>query len=435
MDSNLATEERVKAEFSRLQRMFTKKDTEYLTHNLHDFPGKFIPQFPSTVLKIVKDYDDINFRSDHSSVNVLDPFCGVGTTLVEACKSGLTCVGIDIDPIAYLASKVSTSPIDPKKLNQYTIALLKALRRKFTAEEWKQKPIPENDIFPNAVPLWFREETFKQLSLIRDTIFGFEFSQEVQDLALLSLSAIVKPVSNADPRDIFPERDLSNPIREKKDVLTEFSQSLKVRADKVSQFSRKVKGRRLASIYDADAKSIPLNSETVDLTLTSPPYAYALEYARVHQLSTLLFIVPNQKLRELRRQYIGTDRVSIRQDIGSFEGFEFIEQRVKEISDENKKVGIVIYNYLKGMYEVISEISRVLKMRGIFSMVIGNSTIRGTDFKTSDVLGKMCERHGLSIYREIERPYYAYRLPRTRAPQSDRIQADIFIFARKLQQE
>jgi DNA modification methylase len=174
-----------------------------------------------------------------------------------------------------------------------------------------------------------------------------------------------------------------------------------------------------------------LETETVDLTITSPPYAYALEYARVHQLSTLLLIMSNSELRELRKRYIGTDRVSLKTEIESFDGFEFAEARVREVLQENHKVGLVLYQYLKDMNTAIGEITRVLREGGICCIIIGNSTIRKTDFSTCDVLTRMCRGHDLTVYRRIERPYYAYRLPRNRAPQSDRIQSDIFIFARK----
>ena len=81
------------------------------------------------------------------------------------------------------------------------------------------------------------------------------------------------------------------------------------------------------------------------------------------------------------------------------------------------------------MYATLGEIARVLRAGGKLCIIIGNSTVRRTDFKTSEVLVNMCQNLGFTVYREVERPYYAYRLPRNRAPQSDRIQSDIFLFA------
>ena len=59
------------------------------THGLHRFPGKFIPQIPRYLLR--------NYLTKDS--RILDPFCGSGTTLIEACVAGHDCIGCDIDPL------------------------------------------------------------------------------------------------------------------------------------------------------------------------------------------------------------------------------------------------------------------------------------------------------------------------------------------------
>ena len=39
---------------------------------------------------------------------------GCGTTLIESLVSGRKVVGVDINPVAYLISKVKTTPINPR---------------------------------------------------------------------------------------------------------------------------------------------------------------------------------------------------------------------------------------------------------------------------------------------------------------------------------
>ena len=43
---------------------------------------------------------------------VLDPFAGVGTTLIEAYRAGVNCVGFEINPFAALVSKVKLLAVD-----------------------------------------------------------------------------------------------------------------------------------------------------------------------------------------------------------------------------------------------------------------------------------------------------------------------------------
>src|SRR3989338_1376772 len=84
----------------------TQKDTSYATHGFHKYPAKFIPQLAKRCIEENTNLGEI----------VCDPFMGCGTTLIESLVSGRKAVGVDINPVAYLISKVKTNPINPEKL-------------------------------------------------------------------------------------------------------------------------------------------------------------------------------------------------------------------------------------------------------------------------------------------------------------------------------
>jgi len=65
----------------------------------HPYPARYIPALPRQIMSLLGVADGL----------VLDPFCGSGTTLAEARRRGLSSVGIDINPIATLISRVRTS--------------------------------------------------------------------------------------------------------------------------------------------------------------------------------------------------------------------------------------------------------------------------------------------------------------------------------------
>lgn len=64
------------------------KQNSYLTHNLHPYPAKFIPQIPKELI----------VRLSKKNNWVLDPFCGSGTSLVEARLTGRNSIGVDVNP-------------------------------------------------------------------------------------------------------------------------------------------------------------------------------------------------------------------------------------------------------------------------------------------------------------------------------------------------
>ena len=78
---------------SALLNVETRTRTSY-------FPwrGQFSPQFAEVILE----------RYGIPGTSVLDPFCGVGTVLMEACRLGLTGKGIELNPAAYILARVYT---------------------------------------------------------------------------------------------------------------------------------------------------------------------------------------------------------------------------------------------------------------------------------------------------------------------------------------
>ena len=85
---------------------FSTSNTGELTHAFHTYPAKMIPQVAETLIAEFGRNADL----------LLDPYCGTGTTLVEASLKGISSIGIDLNPLAILLSKVKTTPIEIQTL-------------------------------------------------------------------------------------------------------------------------------------------------------------------------------------------------------------------------------------------------------------------------------------------------------------------------------
>ena len=89
---------------------FRSATTTYLTHNLHPYPAKFIPQIPRTLIQELSSAEE----------TVADIFCGSGTTLLEALSLKRRAIGIDASPLAVLISKAKSTPLSDADFEELT---------------------------------------------------------------------------------------------------------------------------------------------------------------------------------------------------------------------------------------------------------------------------------------------------------------------------
>ena len=101
------------------------------------------------------------YLNGNQTKNILDPFCGSGTTLVEGILAGHNVIGVDIDPLSTLISKVKTTRVDIMELNKISTWLTKEIKKK-----------KKGDFKPDCETIehWFTKEAIKKLSIIRTLI-------------------------------------------------------------------------------------------------------------------------------------------------------------------------------------------------------------------------------------------------------------------------
>ena len=270
-------------------------DRSNYTHGFHKFPAKYIPEIPRwCILKFSREGDII-----------LDPFCGSGTTNVEARLHKRNSYAIDVDPIARILTKVKTTPLDAN-------ALRKTRDRLFhNIYHTKQVEIPE---FPNR-DYWFRPDVLKDLGIITKQITLIE-DPDIRDFFFVCLSSILKEVSNADPKFLYAlaiSKKMRNVNNRKIDAKRIFIKRAKELITKMNLFSKVCPKEFFVKIIGKDARDIELPDESIDLAVTSPPYLNAVDYPRANQLQIYWLGLWKGKLSDLKKNYIGTEQVTAKE--------------------------------------------------------------------------------------------------------------------------
>ncbi|MSP13139.1 MAG: hypothetical protein EXR62_09295 [Chloroflexi bacterium] len=144
-----------------------------------------------------------------------------------------------------------------------------------------------------------------------------------------------------------------------------------------------------------DAQVLPLEGKSVDLIVTSPPYASnAIDYMRAHKFSLVWMGHAVDDLSMRRSKYIGGETVA------DVEIEQFPSQTATilgEVTALDRKKGVALRRYYSEMTRVLSEMFRVLKYGGTSVVVVGSSILRGRDTETQNCLAEIGQSIGFEV--------------------------------------
>lgn len=151
--------EQYRSELRRIDWDFTGESGQTGFAAYHWYPGRYVPQLAGIL---------INYFSEPGET-VLDPFCGSGTTLVEAYKSGRIAIGVDINPVAVIIAQAKLITFDEKGFDRFAITLMEQSLAKYVQSQMSNShSINFEELVPNYEEnaQWFHAETLQQLALI-----------------------------------------------------------------------------------------------------------------------------------------------------------------------------------------------------------------------------------------------------------------------------
>jgi DNA modification methylase len=367
--------------------------TSYLTHGIHPYTAKLIPQIPRFFIeKYTKRNDDI-----------LDPFCGSGTTLLEARLLGRNAVGVDINPLAVLISKVKVTPLDAGKLKSAIKLVYENINKK-SSDGIAIVNIPNIDY-------WFHKKAQKELAQIKHAVERLDYTRDndIYDFLRVCFSSIIRKSSYADTR--MAKTYKSKKVKEKikngwiPTPIKYFEEALEKNMESIKLLSEILKyNHNFVKIFHGDARNVSAilrqsGIEKVDFILTSPPYINAQDYFRSYKLELWwLGLATVEEVRILNKQAIGTENIS-KFDYNSVPKTEFpqLNALLKKIWQKNKKKSYIVYKYFQDMHIVFKEFHNVLKNCGYFCLVTGCNTICRVQIPTYKIFIRIAENHDFKL--------------------------------------
>lgn len=388
---------------------------------IHDW-YRFVLSFPP---HLVRQYlDDFNARPGQT---VLDPFCGTGTTLVEAKKMGYVSSGIEANPMPCFACKVklqwNIALGDFEQHSYQIVRLAAALFAKQGLDTYNDLPLFAGHEIPvgslrhlaseqtkllltNSISPRPLHRVLELLDLIRAKPMPWTPHQE---LALAT--ALVADASNL---KFGPEVGVRSPKLEDTDVAQKWYQ----RVQQMASDLRALPDRAYlpSYVYHGDSRTLfPFEVNSVDFIITSPPYPNEKDYTRATRLESVIlgFIKSPQELRAIKNQLLRSNTRNVYaadQDDQWVHKFESVQRLATEIEDKRQELGKtsgfeklyhrVVRLYFGGMHRHLEALKRVLVPGALCAYVVGDqeSYFRIT-IRTGQLLAEIAEANGYKVER------------------------------------
>ena len=384
------TAERTESAYRKLSALLRKdldfgsSDSGYASHAIHPFAAKFPPQIPRLFI------EELTASGD----SVLDPMAGSGTTIVEALLLRREAFAFDIDPLAIRLCTVKTTWLDPPELEKKGLEIIELATAALNSErslhpELEVRFDPETREF---LSYWFLKETQLELLSLILTIERTTEPPARDFFELVFSSAIIAKTGGVSlARDLAHSRPHRDIEKRPRNAITEFRLRLAKVHKKFRNLPQRVKRVFLA---DRNAKDVPLPTDSIDLIVTSPPYANAIDYMRAHKFSLVWFGHTTSALSALRSRYIGSEKFDHR-CLGDIP--PRAHAAVEGLGQKDAGKARVLRKYLVEMKEVLSEMNRVLKPGKAAVVVVGPSLMRGLEVLTHEYLAEIGENVGFRV--------------------------------------
>ncbi len=376
-------------------------NTKLYTHCYHSYPAMMIPQVAG---RLIAEYGK-NARM------LFDPYCGTGTSLVEANLRNINAIGTDLNPLARLIAEMKTTIIE---LNVLDLFLKKLSDFLFQFQSGMNK---SDIIIPNFknIDFWFSKNVQEKLAAVK------QFSDNIDDTVVrgffyVAFSETVRETSFTRNNE-FKLYRMTEKQRERfvPNVFAIFEEKLTRNIKGLSDYIGKMKHNNSSTrVFDLNTVEtiIELPKESIDIVVTSPPYGDSRTTVAYGQFSSL----SNQWLgfnsaNQIDKQLMGGKIYEIRKI-----NIDIADEIVEKVLNQDEKRGKEVYSFYRDFYHSIENVSKLLKGGGYACYVVGNRRVKGITLPTDQITRAFFAAHGFSHECTFTRNIPNKRMPSRNSP-------------------
>jgi len=369
----------------------------------------------------------------------LDPFCGTGTSLVEAKMRGLNVIGLDVNPVACLAARVKTSSdqTDPPLLLDALSAVVRHAEDRCRELGLADRELPLFDrMAPSPVPrdlpglseeqqrLLLKDSIsplpLAKLLILREAILDTAAPSLVKDALLLSLAKCA--VADASNLGFGPEVYVQKARKSDVPVLSLYEHHVrqmaadmegiaKTRVDGTADSSR----GSTAAIVRGDSREMPdeLRGREIHALITSPPYPNEKDYTRAVRLELVLlgYLNDRKDLRALKKTFLRSNSRGVYagdEDDKYLNGNKRVEALAREIEARREELGKtsgfermyhrVVRQFFGGMARHLQSLKGTLAAGAQLAYVVGDqASYFLIHIHTAEILAEIAEDLGYEV--------------------------------------
>jgi len=382
---------------------FRRSNTKEYTHCFHSYPAMMIPQVARRIIENYGKKADLLF----------DPYCGTGTSLVEANLKGINAIGTDLNPLARLIAIAKTTKIDIQILDLFLYDFMNYFFSiNFQIERIKSVVIPEI----RNIDFWFSKGVQQKLSVL------LKYIENINDISVgnffkVAFSETVRESSFVKQGEFKLVRNKNYLEKEDPDVFGIMTAKLSRNKKGLIEFLKTCRNGSHTSIYGFNTvEPIPkeiIKENSVDIVVTSPPYgdsrttvAYGqysrfanewLSYNEANQIDKIL-------MGGERRKHIHTFNSIILNDV------------IATIQKQDSERARDVISFYEDYEKSINNVSIILKKGGFACYVVGNRTVKGVNIPNDEITSQLFEENNFTHIDTISRNIPNKRMPSKNSP-------------------